>query len=192
MHWANTICFFESNLLVDSSHHFLWLQLWGLTCNSEASRMARHRFAAWAPSQTLRNLRSCSKMLKGFSHFEPLNTCITEKTYHILVKPYSASVATGCENVGMWLSRARETIGKQSTWETWDGFYTLSKQTTFFEWSLPWRIILTFFLAFIQFILWHIPSFWHSIWHLFCHSFRGGGEGGEEGEGSNPITSYKI
>ena len=57
--------------LVDSSQiwalHFSWpFQLWGLTCNLEASRMARHRFAAWAPSQTL---RSCSKVFFFSLHF---------------------------------------------------------------------------------------------------------------------------
>lgn len=106
MHWAKTIWYsFMLCFLVDSSQiwalHFSWpFQLWGLTCNLEASRMARHRFAAWAPSQTL---RSCSTFFFfTVCTFEHLQGC--EKTHHTLVKPYSTSVATGCLDVGIWLS----------------------------------------------------------------------------------------
>ena len=60
--------------------------------------------------------------------------------------------------------------------------FFLHKQILHFEWSPPWHIILTCFLAlYLAYwhsiwhklysdIFWYILPDWHSIWHIFWHS----------------------
>ena len=47
-------------------------------------------------------------------------------------------------------------------------------EITFFEWSLPWNTVLTYFLTYhleVPYVtVYSAYFFWHSFWHLFWHS----------------------